>query len=99
MNITIITRGRDPQAPKDKIYKIKDFLDYQGHIYLVPYLHSKIYYNESSALITSLNLSISSLFNQNEEYGILLERNNSIEFNEYKKINSYMNSLMNTNRG
>lgn len=93
IDICIITRGRDPQSPKDNIYKIRDFLDYQGHIYLVPYLHSKIYCNESSALVTSLNLSITSLFNQNEESGILLERNNSIESNEYNKIITYINSL------
>ena len=91
----LITRGRDPQAPLNNIYKIRDFLNYQDHIYLVPYLHSKIYCNESCVLVTSLNLSISSLFNQNEESGIVLTRNNSIEFQEYKKIISYLESLKN----
>jgi len=98
VNVCIITRGRDLQAPRDNIYKIKDFLDYQGHIYLVPYLHSKIYCNESSALKTSLILCISSLFNQNVESGIIIECNNSLESNEYKKIISYINSLKNITR-
>lgn len=93
VKISVITRGRDPQAPPDNIYKIRDFLDYQKHIYLIPYLHSKIYCNESRALISSLNLSISSLFNQNEESGIVLTRNDNKEYQEYKKIISYIESL------
>jgi len=95
VNISIITRGRDPQAPPKNIYIIRDFLDYQNHIFLVPYLHSKIYCNESCVLVTSLNLSISSLFNQNEESGVVLTRNNSMESQEYKKIISYIESLKN----
>ena len=93
VNISIITRGRDPQAPPKNIYIIRDFLDYQDHIFLVPYLHSKIYCNESSVLITSLNLSISSLFNQNHESGVVLTRKNSIEAQEHEKIISYIESL------
>lgn len=98
VKVCIITRGGDPRAPKDNIYKIKDFLEYQGHIYLVPYLHSKIYCNERCALITSLNLSISSLFNQNEESGILLECYNSLESKIYKQIISYVDYLKNIER-
>ena len=93
VNISIITRGRDPQAPPKNIYIIRDFLDYQDHIFLVPYLHSKIYCNESCVLVTSLNLSISSLFNQNEESGILFFNDESIESKEYKKVISYLESL------
>ncbi|MEE9376739.1 MAG: phospholipase D-like domain-containing protein [Candidatus Lokiarchaeia archaeon] len=95
INIIIITRGNDPQAPKDNIYKIRDFLSYSKHIYLVPYLHSKIYCNESQALITSLNLSISSLFNQNEESGVLLKINRYPESGEYNNVISYLDSLKN----
>ena len=90
VKINIITRGKDPQAPPKNIYIIRDFLDYQDHIFLVPYLHSKIYCNESSVLITSLNLSISSLFNQNEESGILFFNYESIESKEYKKVIYYL---------
>ena len=98
VNVSIITRGRDPQAPQKNIYIVRDFLDYQDHIYLVPYLHSKIYCNESSVLVTSLNLSISSLFNQNEESGLVLVRSNNIESQEYKKIISYLETLKNKER-
>lgn len=94
VEICIITRGMDPSAPRNNIYKIRDFLSYSGHIYLVPYLHSKIYCSESSALVTSLNLSISSLFNQNEESGVLLESNNGLESREYNKIISHLKYLM-----
>lgn len=93
VKITIITRGKDTHAPSDNIYKIRDFLSYSGHIYLVPYLHAKVYCNESCALITSLNLSISSLFNQNKEIGIFLEIINNSESNEYNKILSYLKYL------
>lgn len=98
VKITIITRGKDAHAPSNNIYKIRDFLSYSEHIYLVPYLHAKVYCNETCALVTSLNLSISSLFNQNKEIGILIERNSSKESNEYRKIISYANSLKNTKR-
>ena len=93
IKIDIITRGKDTNAPSDNIYKIRDFLSFSGHIYLVPYLHSKIYCNESRALITSLNLSISSLFNQNKESGVFLELINDLESIEYSKILSYLTNL------
>lgn len=93
VKICIITRGMDPQAPKNNIYKIRDFLSYQGHIHIVQYLHSKIYCNESQALITSLNLSISSLFAQNKECGVLLEIYNDLESTEYYKVISHLKYL------
>ena len=93
VKIWIITRGMDPQAPKNNIYKIRNFLTYQGHILLIPYLHSKIYCNESQALITSLNLSISSLFNQNEESGVLIDVNTSPESKQFNNIISHLDYL------
>jgi hypothetical protein len=92
--IRIVTRGRDPQAPRDNVLVIQDFLNYHNHIYLVPYLHSKIYCNESVALIPSLNLSISSLFNQNEECGILIEKSNPYETKEFQNILFYVDYLI-----
>lgn len=93
VRIWIITRGMDAHAPKNNIYKIRNFLTYQGHILLVPFLHAKIYCNESQALITSLNLSISSLFNQNEESGVLIDVNTSLESKQFNNIISHLEHL------
>ena len=38
----IVFRNSFIDALHHNFYKIKDFLDYQGHIYLIPYLHSYI---------------------------------------------------------
>ncbi|GAG85505.1 unnamed protein product, partial [marine sediment metagenome] len=56
-------------------------------VYLIPNLHSKIYCNESKALITSLNLILFSILN-NKEIGILL--NKELEPEEFNKIISYV---------
>lgn len=93
VKIYLLTRGRDRLAPQKNIYRIRDFVSFPFHIYLVPFLHSKIYCNESKALVTSLNLSISSLFNENEESGVLLESKLNSESIEYKKIVSHLYSL------
>ncbi|MBA7526868.1 hypothetical protein ES705_19039 [subsurface metagenome] len=55
-------------------------------IYIIPKLHSKIYCNESKAIITSMNLYLASILN-NKEIGILLTKNT--ELAEFNKIISY----------
>jgi phosphatidylserine/phosphatidylglycerophosphate/cardiolipin synthase-like enzyme len=81
---------------KDNISKIKEFVKYARWVYLVPYLHSKIYCNESKALVTSLNLSFDSIANRNEEAGIIIEKNNQNESQEYFNIIEYINRLKKT---
>ncbi len=80
----------DLNALKNNINIIREFFLFDEHIYIVPYLHSKIYCNESEVFIASLNLTISSLFNQNEESGVLLGVNYSEDLNEFYRVNSHV---------
>ena len=59
-------------------------------IYVIPKLHSKIYCNESKALVTSMNLYLASILN-NKEIGILLTKNS--ELTEFNQIISYATDL------
>jgi len=79
VDVNFITRSSD--------YKKLKFMHEEGcKIYVIPKLHSKIYCNESKALITSMNLYLASILN-NKEIGILLKKN--MELTEFNTIISY----------
>ena len=86
VNVNFITR--DPDKNDTNAKKRLQFLNSEGcKIYLIPKLHSKIYCNESRALITSMNLILISILN-NKEIGITL--NKDLEPNEFNTIISYV---------
>ena len=80
VDVNFITRSTDD-------YKKLKFMHEEGcKIYVVPQLHSKIYCNESKAIITSMNLYLFSILN-NKEIGIVLTK--KTELTEFNKIISY----------
>ena len=89
IDVNLITRTLDRTSEyNEKNYeKNLKFMHEEGcKIYFVSNLHSKIYCNESKALITSMNLYLASILN-NKEIGVLLTKNS--ESTEYNKIISY----------
>ncbi len=89
IDVNLITRTLDQaQEYSESFYERNlKFMHEEGcKIYFVSNLHSKIYCNESKALITSMNLYLASILN-NKEIGILLTKNS--ESTEYYKIISY----------
>lgn len=86
VDVNFITR--EPKNNKSNVEKRLKFIYDEGcKIYLIPKLHSKLYCNESKALITSMNLILHSILN-NKEIGITL--NKDLEPDEYNKIISYI---------
>ena len=86
VKVNFITR--EPDKNEINVEKRLKFLHSEGcKIHLIPKLHSKIYCNESNALITSMNLILVSILN-NKEIGITL--NKDLEPNEFNKIISYV---------
>ena len=89
IDVNLITRTLDQAQEYNESFYERNlkFMHEEGcKIYFVPYLHSKIYCNESKALITSMNLYLASILN-NKEIGILLTKNS--EATEHNKIISY----------
>lgn len=88
VNVNFITHETNAEK------KLK-FLNSEGcKIHFIPKLHSKIYCNESRALITSMNLILTSILN-NKEIGITV--NKVSEPNEYNTIISYVKEFTKRN--
>ena len=51
-------------------------------VYAVPHLHAKIYYNESTALLTSMNLLLSSMSNS-REVGVVIPQESAADLRAY----------------
>lgn len=74
---------------KVKIQEVlKDFTQRDCSLFLLPNLHSKIYCNESTVLITSMNMFLYSVLN-NEEIGVLIEKEDKVQ-----NVIEYIESLI-----
>jgi len=90
IEVNFISRKPDNNYRADPEEKLKQFLDNGCNLYLVPNLHSKIFCNESKALITSMNMYMYSVIN-NEEIGVKISKKN--EKKEYEGIIYYIEKL------
>ena len=61
------------------------------HIHYCPYLHAKCYFNEKDTIIPSMNLTMSSLANENKELGILLKKGEDDEL--LRQLHLYINDI------
>ncbi|HEC37919.1 hypothetical protein LCGC14_0757100 [marine sediment metagenome] len=91
-NVDVNFITRDPENEKIDPKKKLRFIHEEGcKIYLIPKLHSKLYCNESYALITSMNLFLASILN-NKEIGVLLSKD--LESPEFNEIITYVKELI-----
>lgn len=86
VKVLIIAREQKGKKENKALIEIKEYLD-KCRFYLVPDLHSKIYYNEKQALITSMNFFKHSAEN-NHEIGVHFETIADLE-----KIRDYISHL------
>jgi phosphatidylserine/phosphatidylglycerophosphate/cardiolipin synthase-like enzyme len=77
---------KDDQNGVENIFKT--FIEKGCELFFVPTLHSKIYCNESEALITSMNMYLYSIEN-NDEIGVSLEKKEDVD-----EVKNYVNSLI-----
>ncbi|KKN08977.1 hypothetical protein LCGC14_1051250 [marine sediment metagenome] len=93
IDVIFITRTPDKTSVYDgnNYEKNLKFMHEEGcKIYFIPNLHSKVYCNESKALITSTNLYLASILS-NKEIGVLITKES--EPPEHKEIISYALNL------
>lgn len=88
--VNFISKQPDSQYKGDPEKKLKEFTDRGCKLYLVPNLHTKVYCNESKALITSMNLYMHSVIN-NEEIGVRISRRSDTK--EFEKLLYYIYKL------
>lgn len=88
--VIFISRQPDSRYKGDPEKELKAFTDKGCKLYLVPNLHTKVYCNESTALITSMNLYMHSVVN-NEEIGVMISREN--EAIEFETLLNYIYNL------
>jgi phosphatidylserine/phosphatidylglycerophosphate/cardiolipin synthase-like enzyme len=72
VKISFISRERDASTTKDAMNLLKEYRGMGCSVYLVPNLHAKIYWNETIALVTSMNLYYGSTI-KNHEIGIIID--------------------------
>lgn len=92
VDIRFITRPKKTSdtSNNDPLVKLKPFLDEGCKLNIIDNLHSKVYCNESKALITSMNMYLHSIMN-NEEIGVLLTKEK--EEKQYNQVRDYLNGL------
>lgn len=90
VDLRFITRSSET-SNADPLVKLKPFLDEGCKLHIIDNLHSKVYCNESKALITSMNMYLHSIMN-NEEIGVLLTKEK--ELKQYNQIKDYLNGLI-----
>ncbi|UYP43927.1 hypothetical protein NEF87_000212 [Candidatus Lokiarchaeum ossiferum] len=75
IEITIITRNQ-PNGNNKSLDELSPYLD-RCRVYVVDDLHSKVYYNETTALVTSMNMYQHSA-EKNHEIGVLFEERDKV---------------------
>ncbi len=91
IEVNFISRQPDSSYKGKPKEILKSFIEKGCNLYLVPNLHSKIYCNESKALITSLNMYLHSVIN-NEEVGVKLSKKHDLK--EFEDIIYYIYKLI-----
>lgn len=92
VSIKFVARPEN-DSEKDPKKIFEKFINRGCELYVVPNLHAKIYGNESRVLITSMNMFLHSIIN-NDEIGVLLTDKEDLEI-----LNNYVNNLTRKNRG
>jgi len=90
IDINFISKQPSLDSKVNPEEELKGFTDEGCKLYLVPNLHTKVYCNESKALITSMNLYMHSIIN-NEEIGVKISKKR--ELKEFDKIIRYIFKL------
>lgn len=97
INVNIITRtpdDKDASKLQEQFDRLKSFFrEFQSpncKIYLLENLHSKVYYNKSEALITSMNMYYHST-KDNYEIGVWVKQNDE---ENLKKLEAYIQFLI-----
>lgn len=91
VNVNFISRLPDSYYKGDPKEILQPFIDKGCNLYLVPNLHSKIYCSESNVLITSMNMYLHSVIN-NEEIGVKISKKNQPD--KYDDIRYYIEKLL-----
>ncbi|MHA1756630.1 MAG: phospholipase D-like domain-containing protein [Promethearchaeota archaeon] len=91
VSITIVTRKTEKNDKNRSLNQLNDYIT-SCKIYLISDLHSKVYYNESQALITSMNIYQHSAEN-NHEIGVYFLKEDELQFNS---INEHIQYLVST---
>ena len=86
LKVTIIHNSKELENPD--FLKILKRLNNLCSVYNHPHLHSKLYFNESEMIITSLNLHKSSMMNS-FEVGWLTNR-----YEEFGRVKNYVNKII-----
>ena len=90
IDIRFITRS-SKKSDSNPSVKLKPFLDQGCKLHIIDNLHSKVYCNESKALITSMNMYLHSIMN-NEEIGVLISIDK--EEKRYNQVKNYIHGLL-----
>ena len=91
MKITFIIKKRRKTGKNKDIEQIKEFLN-SSTLYLLPDLHSKVYYNGFQALITSLNMKEYSS-KSNHEIGVFFSEEDETHL---KEVDQHIQFLIST---
>jgi len=96
VKVSFISRQPDAYFKGNPKEILQQFVDKGCNLFLVPNLHSKIYCNESKVLITSMNMYLHSVIN-NEEIGVKISRKNQPD--KYDDIQYYIEKLLSKSDG
>ena len=72
VKISFVSRERDANTTADAMKLLKEYRELGCNVFLVPDLHAKIYWNETIALVTSMNLYYGSTI-KNREIGVIID--------------------------
>jgi phosphatidylserine/phosphatidylglycerophosphate/cardiolipin synthase-like enzyme len=91
VSISFISRGQDAYHHDDIMKVLAQFREIGCSVFLLPNLHAKIYYNESMALVSSMNLYLASTI-RNHEIGVIVD-----DPGELDEIRRYLTVLVSKN--
>jgi hypothetical protein len=89
--VTFISRMMDAYNRDDAMKLLAEFREIGCSVFLLANLHAKIYYTESLALVTSMNLYLASTI-QNHEIGVMISDAANLD-----RIRQYLGELVSLN--
>ena len=91
VSVTFISRAQDAYNHDDIMKVLAQFRSMGCSVFLLSSLHAKIYYNDSAALVSSMNLYLASTV-KNHEIGVIID--DPVELNV---IREYLETLVSLN--
>lgn len=88
---SLIEQQKRQQEALDKIKEILPNSKKILHVHYCPYLHAKCFFNEKDTVISSMNLTVSSVANENMELGVLLKNGEDDEL--LQQLHLYINDI------